>query len=81
MLWNIGIRSIRRRRNMGDIVRVGVIMGGDMVVKGLLWVGYIRGIRVVGEVTVGMDTTTTLIIIISIIGMGVGVGVGRGVEG
>jgi len=66
---------------MGDIVRVGVIMGGDMVVKGLLWVGYIRGIRVVGEVTVGMDTTTTLIIIISIIGMGVGVGVGRGVEG
>jgi len=68
---------------MGDIVRVGVIMGGDMVVKGLLQVGYIPGIRVVGEVTVCMDTTIIIAIsiIISIIGMGVGVGVGRGVEG
>lgn len=62
---------------MGDIVQVGVIMREDMV-KGPLRVDYIRGIRVVGEVTVGMDTTT-VIITINIIGMGVGVG--RGVEG
>jgi len=75
MLWSIGIRSMRRR-NMGDIVRVGVIMGEDIVVEGPLRVGCIRGIRVVGEVTVGIDI---IIIIISITGMGVGVG--RGVEG